>query len=191
MIAQEKSISKSQPPEIFFDDLIIKLRSFVRRREIYDIDDADDIIMTTLYKVLKKFQGKEKTEDDWGALSTHIVKAEISNYWKHKKRESQFQVDLSDELHLGGSLRKPEAEFFSQERLNYWSKLINKLPFVDRVIILCTYFEGMDSEEICEYLSSLEFVKPITAKTVSNRKSLAKDQLKSWHQDLVKKGEAF
>ena len=150
-------MENSHPPgqDAAFRSLWARLRSYLRTR--LTREDADDVLQTTFYKLLKTDELLRPTE--WvAAWLFRVAKNEIIDLAR-KKKEVSFADYLSNAQHeffedaLGVMLQTPETPEDEQLKILFWDEVkaaLNALPAEQRFVFERTEFEGQSFKALSE-----------------------------------------
>ncbi|MCL3780974.1 RNA polymerase sigma-70 factor [Prolixibacteraceae bacterium JC049] len=136
---------------------------------LHEDSDAEEIVQNVFLKVWSK-RTSLKSVKSFKSFVFTIAFNEIRNTFNKKTQERAFKEEVAEELLCNSKTDLLEMNYFSTMQLI--DQLIEELPQKRKEIFILSKKEGLDIQEIADYLK-------ISEKTVRNQLSTALDDLKT------------
>jgi RNA polymerase sigma-70 factor, ECF subfamily len=147
----EINLTKEKTENVIYKEYYTQIKGFFRKK-INSMDDADDLAIETLNKVLSKI---DSYNDDypfdkwvWSIANNHLI-----DYFR-KTNTKRYQVnknlaDVDDITNTGGTSTSDMEFQFLLDEVNV---IISSLSDVDRAVFNLSIFEGLDNVDIAKQL---------------------------------------
>ena len=152
-----------------FYDFVRGYFTNIARYKVSVMEDVEDVVQQTMLKLYMRLGSEDRI--GWMRLGSKILSDEIVNYYRRTTRNKRLE-DKLESLH---PTQPPiEANLELTEDYDLLMDLIEQyLGALDKAII-ALHIAGYSDEEIIEMLGL-----PVVAKTVSNRRKIAFNKLRS------------
>jgi RNA polymerase sigma-70 factor, ECF subfamily len=145
------NLKKEKTENVIYKEYYTQINRFFRKK-INSMDDADDLTIETLNKVLTKIDSYNSDYPFekwvWSIVNNHLI-----DYFR-KINTKRYQVnknlsDVDDIINTGGTATT-DMEF--QLLLDEVNIILSNLPDVDMAIFNLSIFEGLDNIDIAKQL---------------------------------------
>lgn len=160
-----------------FDSLVRKYQRsiyFLIFRMVRQVEEADELTQQTFlqaYKSLKSFKGESSFKTWLSKIALNLAKTALRKYKKNFVLFDENKAKASE-----------QAGYETNENKNWVRKFLEKLPKIQKEVLVLRVYEEKSFQEIADLLTSKEA-------TVKVNFHYALKQLKAWWRQARKKDE--